>query len=732
MNHFSNRLIKIFSCASLLISQSAFATYGHVPKPPPPPSCGPTTPPPKAPPVTTPPPKAPPVTTPPPKAPPVTTPPPVVDTPPVVTPPPKAPPVTTPPPKVPPVIDAPPVVDTPPTNTPPPATPAPSTPPPATPPTDVPAEPEPVVDAPPVEQTAEENRSLSARLEPLFYLDFDSGIGIVAVDSADAPRDGAPNKLQMTRQASVYQKSSYELLEGGLGAALGFYFKNATGTAANLWAQVGIMPMKGTEVSSVRYFHSLAAAKATPGYKSAPLDVTKIYKWQVGDSVTYKSKGGVIYVGGLGLGLAGLNAAKVAQGTWETHVEKIDTNRVYVKLTNSELDSLSVGTGAALAAASITDFSNADDGFSYSIDLESEVGRKVYQDLVRGNVTAAEQRASQAQLSPESAEVMKVEKFKRRSKGEGKSFFVGLPIILNATNSENKIQSHDVTDMLVENSKIDAQFGVYNFSTRTRAFGTHTTVSKGFQGAKYTTSDIKTSEVKENGEFGRFTWVYEDDNSSMRTLYRNMESLLQDTGLNQVKVAIPNVGGDLDFTNMTLNITMTSANTARLKNSSVVRSSGNMRDWSQRRAKSAFARKGGALCKTVSEKTTCETEFLNQTDYATQKMQAALSKMQARSVSRSAYTKAYAEFGQAAMTNQVTLAMALAMAGPGAEISFTLEGTYFKAHRMMMRTTNVEGRLEMMDPRDADQEASALDPKHKKSRIHGLVTNKNLTGLNTP
>ena len=142
-------------------------------------------------------------------------------------------------------------------------------------------------------------------------------------------------KVNLTRTAPVYLKTSYELLEGSMGAATGFYFENATGIASQFWAQVGLAPMKGQEISSVRYFSTLAEAKKTKGYNSAPLNISELYKWQQGESVSYKSKGGIAFVAGTGIGLMGLTSTSVALGTWETYVEKVDTNRAYIKITKS-------------------------------------------------------------------------------------------------------------------------------------------------------------------------------------------------------------------------------------------------------------------------------------------------------------------------------------------------------------------------------------------------------------
>lgn len=78
-------------------------------------------------------------------------------------------------------------------------------------------------------QQPAENRKLAVRVLPLFYSDFDRSSGLVVLDPAQPARDAHQHStLQLTRKASKYQKTSFKKLEGGLGAALNFYFKNAS------------------------------------------------------------------------------------------------------------------------------------------------------------------------------------------------------------------------------------------------------------------------------------------------------------------------------------------------------------------------------------------------------------------------------------------------------------------------------------------------------------------------
>ena len=553
---------------------------------------------------------------------------------------------------------------------------------------------------------------------------------MIAVDSANSD-DSLRSELKLTKTAPLYQKVSYELLEGGLGGKFQFYFKNASGLASHWWAQVGLMPMKGTEVSSVRYASNLSLAKSLKGYKKAPEDVTELYQWQIGDSITYQSKGGLIFVAGTGFGFPGLTATSLAQGTWEVHVEKVSKSKVYVKITKSKLHALSMSAGSGLAAVGLHQFKNADDGFSYLLDLQNEEARKVYMDLVRGNVTAAQNLSSPQSQSPSAIPaVQKVENFKRFSKGKGISFFFGLPIFLNVTKSENKIQSLSVTDFLIDQSKVKAQFGIYDLTVQTKALGIHTVISKAFYGVKYLISDLKTSVAKEKGEFGRFSWVYQDDRGSTRTLKNSLVALIDQTGFDQLNLAIPQTSAGLDFTNLSLNLKMNSDNTRLVSDRFARMSKSDLKDWATKRAEHAYSLKGDSLCTLSSEsQTSCEQLLVSETVYGAKKMQETLEEMKKKAGNDASYTKAFAEFGKLAMTNQVTLGMMISLAGRGLEMNFAVEGTYFQPVKISYITNDSGGFERIKSAKDAD---TSLDPKYKRSKFHGVITNKNLSGLGSP
>ncbi len=566
-----------------------------------------------------------------------------------------------------------------------------------------------------------QKRRLRAKIEPLFFIDFDYGTGIIAIENETPAQKGFAPSLQLTENAPLYQKISYLSLDAGVGAVTKLYFENASGLAAKWFGVIGITKTVGEEISSVRYAKTLKEAEEMDGYRTAPLEVTDIYPWKNGESVTFKSKGGVVFFGVTGFGAAGISMAKVAQGAWETYVEKIDASNVYVKLTNTSLKALAVNGNAGMVGLSVNEFKSADDGFSYKLNLENEVARKVYHDLLRGNVAAAEVLAKQTSA------VQKIENFKRVTKSKGLSLFIGVPIFLNASSSENKVEVVNNADLIIDNEKVNSTIGIYDFTIQTRALNAHTLTSKGFYGVRYNVSDLTSTNVKERGEFGRFSWIYQDDHSSGHTVTQMLKNLYDATGLDQLRINLPAEAKDMDFTNVTVDITFDGTKTNDLMNRIAAMTPSGLAEWANQRVHFAYAQEGQNLClPSQLNAESCEGEILNKTLYGAKKMQEAMIRMRAsqssNSNSDSEYTRAYADFGKAAMTNSITIKMAVAIAGAGVELNFAIEGTYLKNHNVSFRS-NENGQF-VVDTNAPAVSESALAPKNKRSRYQELGINK--------
>ncbi|GIL16538.1 MAG: hypothetical protein BroJett040_02890 [Oligoflexia bacterium] len=559
---------------------------------------------------------------------------------------------------------------------------------------------------------------MKVKLQPLFYLDYDSGTGITNLTQNVKKGAGQQDVIEVDNFALGFQKTSYELMEAGVGAGLRFYYENATGWQKNFWANVGIIPMKGKEVISVRYAKTYEEAQRLEGFKKAPLKVEDLYQWKNGENIAYTSKGGVIFVGGIGVGALGVNTAHVAQGTWETYVEKIDHTHVYVKITKGKLDSLSVGTSAGMASIGVSQFNNADEGFSYKIDLNQVDGRKVYEDLVRGNVASAELISRRKVQVLTEAPVMKIETFKSRTDGRLFNFYIGLPIFLNASTSAGKIQSLTSTDLHVDKQIVKAQYGIYDTQTRTRAFGTHTFSDKMFYGARVEISDYNKN-IVEKDSFGRMSWIYQDDTATASSLRSKLTELYDVTGIKSVLVDIPEVGS-IGTAGVAMSVTFSEENTNRMIQAALDMSKKEFVRQTVDKFNALFAKVGTEACQIGIEPQNCESEMTNRTRYAAQKMHDALLEMNEKRNNAVEFTKAYAEFGKGLIDNRFALAQAMKVAGAGVRVNFSIEGTRISNYNLNLISTDKEGVLKRIDVLSAQGDRSLL-PVVKRSRFRGVI-----------
>ncbi|RYZ89348.1 MAG: hypothetical protein EOP06_09460 [Proteobacteria bacterium] len=437
---------------------------------------------------------------------------------------------------------------------------------------------EPGEDNPPSEEVVEtpapakQERELKSKLEPFFYIDFDWGSWIVNLTPHEANKKApsyVKNDFNPKNDTLVYgdykdgfQKTTFSNIEGGLGAKVSFWYANATGIMAQWWAYVGAMPVIGRETESVRYAKTLEEASKLEGYKKVPSEATELNAWSQGDHMTYVSKGGVMFAASMGFGIFNVGSAALAQGTWETYIEKVEADTVYVKMTKGDLSNYSAFTGATLVNLSVSKFNNSDDGFSFLFNLKTEVGRKAYEDMIRGNVLAsAIISTSVPENMVEVPPVLKVETFKTLTTGKMVSRMFGLPIIWNTSYSKGNIQSFTTSEFHLDNSRAEVNYGIFSREKNYRLWNKHSETDYMFYGARYTVTN-NSDNSKMQGMFGRYSYAYKNEMSDSNKLRKAIQKLVKITGIDDLMVNIPTM--KLDYTGLDFDTTLSEENTQRL------------------------------------------------------------------------------------------------------------------------------------------------------------------------
>lgn len=588
---------------------------------------------------------------------------------------------------------------------------------------------------------------LRSKLEPIFYLDFDITRKIInrtLHDSSKANNQTITYDFNPNRESLIlgdYQDGftvvDYHLIEGGIGLRAKLFYENASGLKELFYAYAGIIPYAGKDMMTVRYANTLAAAKKMPRFSNPPETADDLANWSLGDSMTYESTGGVMFIAGAGFSLIGVSGAKIAKGTWKVYVEKTDIQTAYVKITKNKLDSLSGHVGGVLVSIGTGEFKSSDDGFSYKLDLTSQTGRQAFADLLSGNVLGVQMLEQNQDPS-----VLHVDNFKITSAGKFNNFFLGLPLILNTNWSSGNIYSFEATDMIIDQKKAQAHYGVYSKDRQTRVFATKRSRTYTFYGADYSVTDSQNQVL--NGQFGHFIWSYHNEDSSQSSLRKAMKELVRQVGLqNLVLVNIPS-NDDLNYTGLNFEVSFDQNQTDRMIRAAQLQGFVAWKEQGSKALNTYFKTTEDrlGLCENFSSTnndnfgTADAAEDIRKRCYsyyksggigedgtleAIEKMHQALREMgTAKGSNSEIFVKAYAKFGKAALTNPFTFNKALELAGTGVELTYTVEGEKLSAYEIGVATTGKSGEFKVIK--------SPGEPLKNRNR-HGRIENERTRGV---
>jgi hypothetical protein len=576
--------------------------------------------------------------------------------------------------------------------------------------------------------------SSKPKIQPFFYIDFDWGSWTVNLTPYGLPAVSGRSRDRMVVDdyRSGLQKMSHCSLTGGLGASLAYWFNSAAILAGHLWAYVGIMPILGREVDSVKYFKTPTEAENLKAYSKVPGHARDLKSWSQGDSITYVSRGGVLFAATSGFYAIDVGATALARGSWETYVEKIGSDQVYLKITKGTLASLSVFTGVTLIEVSVTGFTSTDDGFSFLYNMSTEVGRKAYEDAIRGNVIASEKIAAAAPRNyVETTPVMKVSTFKTLTTGRLINAQMGIPIIWNENYSRGKISSFTASEFHLKNKVAKAHYGIYSEEKNFHLWNRNRETDLMFYGSHYT---IRNSERTDVGMFGRYSYAYKNDHSDSEKLNLAIYNLVRRTAMNELKVDIPSK--NLGYSAIDFDTTLSKENTLHLidvaqrqgKQSLYKVADRYLQSYSMAKDPYNFC-KGESLGPILQH---CQNELRDDTYSAIEKMYEALLEMGAeKNRDPKAFARAYGDLGQAIVKNFITFRTILEIAGPGVEINYLLEGSRISMYYKSWITTETPNKWLVVDNPNGRNKNSPFpfEPRMRRSKIRGLIVSPNHGGL---
>jgi hypothetical protein len=490
---------------------------------------------------------------------------------------------------------------------------------------------------------------------------------------------------------SGFQVSKTHDLTVGIGAAIRWYYENPTNLSHEVWASVGIIPIKGSTYQSVSTIKNLQEMDSLDS-RSIPMDPKTFAKWVTGDSVSFTSKGGIIFFGSAGIGPVGASVAKISQGQYQTYVQKMDEKFVLVKLTKLHLNSLSAQVGASVVSIGASKFDQVADGMSYKVDVSTEMGKMAYTDLIRGNVAAVER------LVFDGADyVKKYDSFSSKQIGRFKNSFFGLPVVLNTQTQEGKIYEVDQGNLFYEGTKTNAHYGVYLKDRKTKVFGKHFERTQSFYGASYSILSLK-GELKSKGHFGQFVWSAETDASTRRRARNAIEDLVQLTGLRDaLPVVLPTDERRLGYTDIDFSVTFSEEQTQRMVDLAGSLGFTKISRGAGTKARAYFSRTNDpdGICTTANPQdgTTCSDTVIQAAEQGGREMVEKLVQMKKAWTDDKAFVKAYADFGKIISRNQFLFQTALDLAGEDVGMNYSIKGRNVSNYTVNFATTQKPGVL---------------------------------------
>lgn len=544
------------------------------------------------------------------------------------------------------------------------------------------------------------NANYTASVMPTVQLDFDYGDEVVNLTNgnggrtltfSDSSRDG-------------YRAYDYAKLEGGLGAQLGWAFGNSTGLAPSLWATVGLMPLKGGAVEAQRFYANRSSLDDRDNIPSAARALKALETMRAHDVLSYDTYGGIVFWASAGYGFL-INVAGVglAQGDFTIRLEKIDADHVYVKITDANVKAFGLQVGNIVSQLAFTEFSRYSNGLGFSINIHDRMGQKAYYDLIRGNVAPIQKLAQAGNPAVRAFDEMQLSRV-----GSSSRIWAGIPLLFSYTWSKSRYYDVLRDRYYACGRSLHATHGTFFSRREGSAFGVAQQNTKAFYGTAYTlNSAAKGSRPISRGYFGELVWSYRGNYTKPDTFRRAMEKLGADTGLGeQLELDVPDdITERLEFTSLTLRARFSAKHVLRMVERARSLDVAQVASMATALARTYFASgvNPSLVCeaakiaeaKEAPTGEACVTEVVSRTSSGADRMMSAIATMNGalkRGDERRA-TRAFAEFGEAMLTNQFTLQTGLRLAGADLPVDYVVEGSDFYRYQSLMKTVGTTGRL---------------------------------------
>lgn len=454
-----------------------------------------------------------------------------------------------------------------------------------------------------------------------------------------------------------------------------------------LWASAGVMPYVGGSSFHQRFVKDRETLENIKKMK-VPETISELETWSMQDKMSYTVHGGVMFSAGAGITIffdTGL--MYMAQGMWKVSLEKVDHNKIRVRIRKEKLHHLAFSTTTVISSLNVGGFRSSDKSFGYIFDLRDASARKAYKHMLWGDISLAQKFVKEGLSKGLTHETQGFSK----SKGRMFNLSAGIPFLGQASLGKGVMKSYSEEVNFVDGMTMNNHMGMYYDERKTSGvishhkkktfnfMAMHMTMKKEFEEEGVT----KFHEVKSH--HGSFQWLFERDHGKVKHLRRAFSKLANRTGL------LPDFNPDLPDdqklgyvrTSFSVNISERGMNKLMKKDYDFKGTSRTLiNKWFKNRTNPA------KICKVYKTIKNCKAAMVKRTTYAVTKMKMHLLKMDKflENKNYTKFTESYTKFGKQFLKNIFTFNTILSLAGErNVKIDFELMGEKLLKTKMSLK-----------------------------------------------
>lgn len=523
-------------------------------------------------------------------------------------------------------------------------------------------------------------------IEPRLYLEWGSSEEITNLAETNK------KKLVFGDQSKGYQVVDFKERGIGLGINGTWEFPNSTFLNNAVWVSVGLLPVTGRNSMAVRWFPNMNAVENRAAVPSLAEAQAAMARMLPGDALTYNTYGGIVFWAGFGASVIGIQTAAMARGDFQVYMEKLDADLVYVKVSDSNVESLALQAGALLSKVSTAMYSKYGKAFGFALNMKDPIAQRAYRDLVRGNIAPVQKLA----MRTDSSSVRFWDESQRERHGNTQYVkYFGIPFLLKMSWSRDRYFEAARSKSYECGRVLSATYGAYYTEKYFKLRPYSKTTSKAFYGTAYALKDQDAKNVA-RGFFGHMTYTYQNNDGTVRALRHAMERMGEDTGLGDLLMLDMPEKSDR-FGNVKLQLrghfsARTTQNIVRRAGSGLA---GSLKAISGKLLAGASPSLFSCAEEGSLESGSCRDLVASKTERGAEKMaDAALDLARAlRTGNERKATQAYARFGEAMLTNAFTFKAGLMLAGDNMKVDYVVSGSDFSTYTATFRTSGWTGNL---------------------------------------